>query len=147
MVFFLLASIKVYIDFVWMLNTFTIQGNQSGENSVFFNGMILGCVSLIAFLTSDLVMRFFNVFNLQLFHAIGCFCIMAFKMGCYLTQDSMTASELSLTSRISLLLSYVVTFSVDQTFNCYLQCNLKLIPSNLQFLAIECQLAISFCVL
>jgi hypothetical protein len=48
---------------------------------------------------------------------------------------------------LDLWMCYFVTFSVDQTFNCYLQCNLNLIPGHLQFLAIECQLAISFCFL
>lgn len=63
-VFVLIAVIKIYIDFVWFLNTYTIQGNQSGGNSVFYNGMILGFVSYTAFLTCGIVMKFFNFYNL-----------------------------------------------------------------------------------
>ena len=143
----LITLVKINIDFVWFLNTFTIQGNQSGDNSVFYNGMILGIASYTAFLTCGMVMRCFNFYKLQIGHGLACVLIAIYKLVCHYCKDQFSADTLKVTGTISLMMSYFVTFSLDQTFNCYLQTNLRLIPGHLQFLAIECQLAISFCFL
>ena len=136
----LITLAKVYIDFEWFLNTYSIQGDQSSEDSVFFNGMILGMVSLTAFLTCGFAIRWLDFFNLQLCQAVLVLMIAVYKV------TSLKFESLYV-EKIWTMSSYVITFSLDQTFNCYLQSNFCLMPSHLQFMAIECQLAISFCLL
>ena len=78
--FVLITLAKVYIDFEWFLNTYSIQGDQSSEDSVFFNGMILGMVSLTAFLTCGFAIRWLDFFNLQLCQAVLVLMIAVYKV-------------------------------------------------------------------
>jgi hypothetical protein len=64
LVFVCLTFIKIYIDIAWFLIVYNIQGSQSGDTSVFFNGMLLGCVSMSAVSSSGLIMKYFNPYNL-----------------------------------------------------------------------------------
>lgn len=91
-VFLLITLVKINIDFVWFLNTFTIQGNQSGDNSVFYNGMILGIASYTAFLTCGLVMKFSNFYKLQICHGLACVIIAIYKLACHYLKDLMSAN-------------------------------------------------------
>ena len=111
--FVLITLTKVYIDFLWFLNTYSIQGDQSSEDSVFFNGMILGIVSFTAFMTCGFAIRWFHFFNLQLCQAVLCLLITVYKV------TSLKFESMYL-EKIWTMLSYVITFSLDQTFNCYL---------------------------
>jgi hypothetical protein len=75
--------------------------------------------------------------------AVGCLGITVYYLICVLLKDNMSEGQHNTTSRISLFFSYLTMFSVDQAYNCYLQSNMMLIPSNLQFMVIECQFAIA----
>ena len=130
-VFILLIFIKMNIDVVWFLNVFVVQGNTKGDNSIFYNGMILGLTSYAASFSCGFIMKWLSFYKLEIYHGLTCVFIAVFKLSCHYLKDSMSPDVLSLTNKISILMCYVVTFNLDQLFNCYMECNLALIPPRL----------------
>lgn len=143
LVFFTLIVIKSYIDIAWFLNVYTLQAYQTDESSVFFNGMILGCVSMFAISSSGLIMKYFNPLSLQLVQAVVCLIITVYFLACLLYEDKMTPEQKLITSKLTLLFSYITMYSVDQQYICYMQSAGLLIPSSILIFAIEIQMAIA----
>ena len=118
--FLLITAMKINLSFCWWINAYTLQANQKGSNSVYYNGMILGFVSTFAFLAFGFVMRWINFFKLNVANNLICFFIAVVKLLFIIFRDKWTAETVAKLDLMSVMLSYIATFSLDSMYNCFL---------------------------
>jgi hypothetical protein len=99
------AIVKTYLECIWFVNVYSLQRNQQGDSSIYFNGMVLGAVSMTSFISCGMISKYIDPYKGQLVMSFVCFVLSMFLLVKTIRNDAM---DTPIYDKIALYSRYII---------------------------------------